>query len=279
MTGTRHEYAFPHTNVDEGRRLELLEARFDPATIRRVERLELTSGSRCLEVGGGRGSITRWLCGHVGPRGHVTATDLDPGWLAELSLPNLRVLRHDVRADDFPEDSFDLIHARAVLMHLPERMATLRRMVSWLAPGGWLLVEDCDFGMWTGDLDPLWAAYPRACHEAFPNMSLGQGRALLRQICQLGLEGIGADADLDIVQPGTPLGEFYRLSAVATAQAVVAAGALTAKEIARIVSRLEEPDFLGCGFAYIGAWGRRPPSQATAACESQRSNPAEEAIA
>ena len=24
----------------------------------------------------------------------------------------------------------------------------LRRMVSWLAPGGWLLAEDCDFGMW-----------------------------------------------------------------------------------------------------------------------------------
>jgi SAM-dependent methyltransferase len=102
----------------------------------------------------------------------VTATDLETDFLAELSLPNLEVLRHDVRIDEFPERTFDLIHARTVLMHLPERMATLRRVVSWLAPGGWLLVEDADFGMWMGDADPIWAAHPRAWHEAFPNGSL-----------------------------------------------------------------------------------------------------------
>lgn len=250
-------YAFPHTAADESRRLQLLEERLDPATIGRVERLELVPGARCLEVGAGRGSIARWLCGHVGPRGQVTATDLDTDWLAELSLPNLRVLRHDLRTDDFPERSFDLIHARAVLMHLENRMATLRRMVSWLAPGGWLLVEDGDFGMWTGDADPVWAGYPRAWHEAFPHGSLGQGRVLLRQISQLGLERIGAEGELDIVQPGTPLGEFYRLSTVATAKPLVAAGALTADEAAQLIARLDQPDFLACGFAFIGAWGRR----------------------
>lgn len=250
-------YAFPHTGADESRRLHLLEERLDPATIRRIERLELVPEARCLEVGGGRGSIARWLCGHVGSRGHVTATDLDTGWLAELSLPNLRVLRHDLRTDDFPERSFDLIHARAVLMHVGERMAILRRMASWLAPSGWLLVEDGDFGMWMGDADPLWAAHPRAMQEAFPNLSLGQGRALLRQISQLGLERIGADAELDIVQPGTPLGEFYRLSMAASSKARMAAGAVTADESAQLVARFDQPDFLACGFAFIGAWGRR----------------------
>jgi hypothetical protein len=103
-------------------------------------------------------------------------------------------------------------------------------MVSWLAPGGWLLAEDCDFGLWLADFDPIWAAHPDAWLEAFPNGSLAQGRAILRQIHQLGLEDLGADAELDIVQPGTALSEFYRL---------------------------DDPDFLGCGFAFIGAWGRR----------------------
>jgi SAM-dependent methyltransferase len=160
----------------------------------------------------------------------VTATDLETDFLAELSLPNLEVLRHDVRIDEFPERTFDLIHARTVLMHLPERMATLRRMVSWLAPGGWLLVEDADFGMWMGDADPIWAAHPRAWHEAFPNGFLSQGRAILRQIHRLGLERIGADAGLDIVQSGTPLCELYRLSIAATLTPAVAAGALTAED-------------------------------------------------
>ena len=50
---------------------------------------------------------------------------------AQLALPNLTVLRHDVLTDDFPGGSFDLVHIRAVLMHIPGRMATLQRMASW----------------------------------------------------------------------------------------------------------------------------------------------------
>ncbi len=112
--------------------------------------------------------------------------------------------------------------------------------------------------MWAGDFDPLWAAHPPAWREAFPSGSLSQGRALLRQIQQLGLEDVGADAGLDIVQPGTPLAEFYRLSLARTTEPLVAAGLLTSAEAAALVARVDEPDFLACAFAYIGAWGRRP---------------------
>ena len=251
------EYAFPHAAADEDRRLELFEQRLDPLTKRRIERLGIGEGSRCLEVAGGRGSIARWLCDLVGPGGHVTTTDLETGFLARLEHPNLTVLRHDVRTDGFSERSFDLIHARALLMHIGDRMSVLRRMTSWLAPGGWLLVEEPDFGMWLADYDPIWSAHPRAWHEAFPNGSLSQGRALLRQIHQLGLQDVGADAELDIVEPGTPLAEFYRLSMATTAEPLIAAGAVTAAEAADLVARLETPGFLGCGFAFIGAWGRR----------------------
>jgi ubiquinone/menaquinone biosynthesis C-methylase UbiE len=258
MTDHVSHYAFPHAGANERRRLELFAERLDPLTVRRIGALDLAPDARCLEVGGGRGSIARWLCEYVGPAGRVTATDLDTGFLSELSLPNLDVLRHDVTIDEFPARSFDLVHVRAVLMHLPDRMAVLRRMVSWLAPGGWLLAEDCDFGIWLADFDPAWSAHPSAWHEAFPNGSLAQGRAVLRQIHQLGLEDIGADAELDIVRPGTELAEFYRLSIAAMAAPLISSGVMTAAEEARLEARLDEPDFLGCGFAFIGAWGRRP---------------------
>jgi SAM-dependent methyltransferase len=260
MTDHARHYAFPHAGTDERRRLELFAERLDPLTVRRIKALVLAPGARCLEVGGGRGSIARWLCEYVGPTGRVTATDLETGFLSELALPNLDVVRHDVTSDEFPDESFDLVHVRAVLMHLPDRMAVLRRMASWLAPGGWLLAEDCDFGLWQADFDPIWAAHPRAWHEAFPNGSLAQGRAVLRQIHQLGLEDIGADAELDIVQPGTALAEFYQLSVAAMAGPVISSGVLTDEEQARLEGRLDDPDFLGCGFAFIGAWGRRPAS-------------------
>jgi 2-polyprenyl-3-methyl-5-hydroxy-6-metoxy-1,4-benzoquinol methylase len=125
--GEAPDYAFPHSAQDESRRLQLLEERLDPLTIRRLERLGIGRGARCLEIGGGRGSIARWLADRVGPDGRVTATDLQPGLLDAIGAPNLEVLRHDVRTDTFAERSFDLVHTRAVLMHVPADAEILRR--------------------------------------------------------------------------------------------------------------------------------------------------------
>ena len=66
------DYALPHSGENESRRLELLQQRLDPLTKRRIESLGVAKGNRCLEIGGGRGSITRWLSGVVGPSGRVT---------------------------------------------------------------------------------------------------------------------------------------------------------------------------------------------------------------
>jgi SAM-dependent methyltransferase len=252
------QYAFPHSAADESRRLELFEQRLDPLTIRRIEGLGIGSGARCLEIGGGRGSITRWLSERVGREGHVTATDVEIGFLEEIDASNVDVLHHDLRSDTFPEESFDLVHTRAVLMHIRTDRELLRRIVSWVNRGGWLLLEEPDFGMWLADADPIWAMHPEAGKKAFPNMSLSRGRSLLREIHHLGLVDIGADAEVDIIVPGTPLAEFHALSLKALGPRQVAAGALTREQAAALAERPTEDDFLGCGFVHVGVWGRRP---------------------
>jgi hypothetical protein len=192
-----------------------LEQRLDPLTRRRIQHLGVGKGARCLEIGGRRGSITRWLSDVTGPAGHVIATDLRLGFLTEIDASNVEILRHDIRTDTFPPGSFDLIHTRAVLMHISPGPDLLRRMVTWPAPGGWLVLEEPDFGMWIGDADPVWATSPQTTQAAFPSMALSQGRSLLRQVHQLGLEDVGADAEIDIIQAGTDLAEFYQLSQAA----------------------------------------------------------------
>jgi hypothetical protein len=142
-------------------------------------------------------------------------------------------------------------------MHIPEDAAVLQRMRSWLAPNGWLLLEEPDFGMWLEDLDPVWSSHPEAWHHAFPNGSLSRGRSLLRQVRQLGLEDVGAGAEIDIIEPGTPLAEFYRLSMAAIGPQAVRPAHLTWKQAAALLVRTTEPDFLACGFVHIGMWGRR----------------------
>jgi ubiquinone/menaquinone biosynthesis C-methylase UbiE len=251
------DYAFPHSAASEAHRLELFQQRLDPLTIRRMERLGVGRGDVCLEVGGGRGSITRWLGEKVGPDGRVIATDLQIDFLDAIDLPNVEVLQHDIRVGDFPEQSFDLVHARAVLMHVRVDSDLLRRMASWLRPGGWLLLEEPDFGMWLGDSDTLWASHPTAWKEAFPEGSLSRGRWLLGQFPKLELDDVGSDAEVDIIEPGTPLAEFYSLSMRAIGPAAVAAGALTIEQASALVERPNEPDFLSCGFVHVGVWGRR----------------------
>lgn len=252
------DYAFPHSAADESRRLELFEQRLDPLTIRRIEGLGIGRGARCLEIGGGRGSITRWLAERVGPEGHVTATDVEIDFLSAINASNVEVLQHDVRSETFPEASFDLVHARAVLMHIRTDRELLCRIVSWLAPGGWLLLEEPDFGMWLADADPIWAMHPEAAKKVFPNLSLSRGRSLLREIHQLDLIDVGADAEADIIVPGTPLAEFQALSLKALGPRQVAAGALTLEQATALAQRPTQDDFLGCGFVHIGVWGRRP---------------------
>lgn len=259
--GEAPDYAFPHAAEEESRRLELFERRLDPLTIRRLGRLGIAPGTSCLEIGGGRGSIARWLADRVGVDGHVTATDLQLGFLKAVDAANVAVLRHDLRTETFPPRSFDLVHARAVLMHIGDDPEILRKMVSWLAPNGWLLLEEPDFGLWLADADPMWATHPEAWHRAFPSGSLSRGRSLLREIQHLDLVDIGADAEVDIIEPGTPLAEFYRLSMRAIAPPAVEAGALTAQQAQAHIDRPEQPDFLGCGFVHIGVWGRRPPDR------------------
>jgi len=251
------DYAFPHSAKDESRRLELLEQRLDPLTKRRIQRLGIGTGARCLEIGGGRGSITGWLSDVVGPAGRVIATDLQVGFLTEIGASNVEVLRHDIRTGTFPPGSFDLIHTRAVLMHISPSVDLLRRIASWLAPGGWLVLEEPDFGMWIGDADPVWAAAPETTQAAFPSLALSQGRSLLSQIHQLGLTDVGADAEIDIIQAGTDLAEFYRLSQAALAGPKVGAGVLSLEQATALIDRPGEDDFLACGFVHIGVWGRR----------------------
>jgi hypothetical protein len=61
MADVPAHYAFPHAGAGESAAWTCWPNAFDPVTKRRIGLLGLAPDVRCLEIGGGRGSIARWL--------------------------------------------------------------------------------------------------------------------------------------------------------------------------------------------------------------------------
>src|SRR5215471_18531014 len=137
------EYLLDSAAPPAGQRFSGLEATFDGATFGYLAATGVGAGWSCWEIGAGGGSVARWVAGQVAPAGSVLATDLEIKWMVAESAA-VRVERHDVTADPIPENAYDLIHARLVLVHLPERDRILAALAAALRPGGWLVVEDFD---------------------------------------------------------------------------------------------------------------------------------------
>ncbi|WP_433608241.1 class I SAM-dependent methyltransferase [Dactylosporangium sp. CA-139114] len=143
-------YSFDNDDPESVGRHSHLSDILDPFTFERLGSLGDLAGRRCLEVGAGGGSVARWLA----ERGaDVLATDLN---VRHLPLgAGFRVLRHDLVREPVPDGPWDLIHARLVLLHIPEREAVLERLAAALAPGGALVIED-----WATEFGNLCLAAP-----------------------------------------------------------------------------------------------------------------------
>jgi ubiquinone/menaquinone biosynthesis C-methylase UbiE len=138
-------YSLRNSTPGEAKRLGSLEALHDGSTARQFERLGVGAGWHCAELGAGKGSIARWLAERVGPQGSVTAIDLDTGLLDDLKgRDNVAVVEDDLTTMDFGYERFDLVHTRAVLMHLHDPDAVVRRLVPALRTGGVVLFEETD---------------------------------------------------------------------------------------------------------------------------------------
>lgn len=134
------EYVLDSGSRPDREHLDCLEAAFDPSTIAFLEPIRIQPGWRCLDLGTGNGSISRWLADTVWPHGGVVAADIDTDHI--LGHAGMRVVRCDVN-DALPGGGpYDLIYARALLMHLKRREQIFDDLVDVLAPGGWLVLGE-----------------------------------------------------------------------------------------------------------------------------------------
>lgn len=263
MARSEQGYVFDPGWERERERLAANEQFWDPFSVRILGQLDVREGMRVLDVGAGGGTIAQWFARRVGPSGSVLAVDLDPRFIATLDEPNLEARQLDLFAADFPRDSFDVVHARCLLEHLPNRVDGLQRLIGAASPGG--LVAVCDFG---GELGGPIAPTPedRLVREVFLEVVNAAGwdhtwaPTIAAHMNRLGLRGVDAES-FRRYEVGGDVGSV-RISEFAMSvvrERMVATGQVTSDQVDLHLARLRDPAVEHLSFETWYAWGRRPP--------------------
>jgi ubiquinone/menaquinone biosynthesis C-methylase UbiE len=139
----------------EHERLDRQAAGLEEATCDALKSAGVKAGWRCLDVACGTGSVTRLLGEIVGPSGKVHSVDLDEKY-GEVAIGQMNAAgpsiysfqKFDVTSGDLPDGApFDFVFTRLLLVHMTDPDTVLKRLWSWVKPGGALMVMDYDMGV------------------------------------------------------------------------------------------------------------------------------------
>ena len=259
-------YLLDNANAKAGTRMEVLARLYDPTSRRILEATGIAAGWRCLEVGGGGGSLARWMAERVGAQGHVLCTDLDTRIIERGhadAAGNFEVMRHDIARDPLPAQAFELAHARLVMIHVPQRELALQKMAQSLKPGGWLVIEDFDSASIQPDAYVNRFETPLPTSEAVRRYLTRHqdgyyGRRLHGRFRELGLVDVFAEGRMVMFDRNNGGADLMRVNFEQIGADVIAAGLITREQIDRDLATLERDDFAIPSPIMWSVGGRQP---------------------
>jgi ubiquinone/menaquinone biosynthesis C-methylase UbiE len=190
-------------DVNEYQRLRDQAELWRRATEEVLDRVGLTAGMSCLDVGAGPGAVMRLMADRVGPQGRVAGIEIDRQ-LGAQTLADLRaqggaqfdmIEANVLELDTVPGAPFDLSFCRLFLMHMQDPVAALEKMSFWTKRGGVLVTQEFDFGAIA--VEPLCPAMAEF-NRLFEGVFRGHGRNLRagRQLpAQFEAAGLGLPDD------------------------------------------------------------------------------------
>jgi len=237
-----------------------------------LDRVGLGPGQAAADLGCGPSGILDLLAGRVGPAGRVTGLEINPAnvalareFAAAHGLANVEVLRGDARATGLPSGSFDLVHARTLLINITEPAGVVAEMVRLTRPGGWVVALEPDVAVsmcypphpaWDRLLELFMGVHREDDADPFI------GRRVPALFRQAGLAGVGAEAVADIYPAGHSR-RTIRIDLVRSMRPKILERKLADERELEELDRaarehLGDPDTLVLPHLLFLVWGRKP---------------------
>ncbi|MEO8424638.1 MAG: class I SAM-dependent methyltransferase [Actinomycetota bacterium] len=143
MSEARYAYG---DSSSAGDRLDLVARLFEPTSRRFLERAAPRAPRLALDLGCGPGNTTRLIADVLWSE-RTVGLDRSGPFLARArhgASPHVEFVEHDVFVTPFPLGPADVIFARLLLAHLPDRSGVVARWTTQLAPGGVLLLDEIE---------------------------------------------------------------------------------------------------------------------------------------
>jgi SAM-dependent methyltransferase len=251
-----------------------------------LDRVGIAEGWRAVDLGCGPSGILDLLADRVGPAGRVIGVDFEPAtvalareFAAERGLANVAVIQGDARRTGFRSASFDLVHARAMLVNIPDPAAVVAEMARLARPGGWVAVLEPDVG---GSVcyppDPAWDRLAQISLRArqLDGADLFIGRRLPELLRRAGLAGIGVEAKADIYPAGHPRRTIRADLMRSMHPKILTAGIASERELDEVEQavreHLSDPQTLMLPHLLFLAWGAKPDRPDTPGERATRSS-------
>ncbi|MBV9338685.1 MAG: methyltransferase domain-containing protein [Solirubrobacterales bacterium] len=238
-----------------------------------LDRIDLAAAASVIDVGCGVLGILHLLADRVGPAGHVVGLDREPRMvetarqLARQQNLSVELIEADATATGLTDDSFDLVHARTLLLNVVNPEEILTELIRIAKPGGVIAIQEPDANAWGCDpphpaFDILRAEILSAYRRTGKDFSIG--RRIARMLRDAGPEDLQVRATAKVTAPGDYYQTFLLTLATLVRTVILDAGRVTADEFdsytETLRDHLEDRRTRTCQPLMWKAWGRKPTS-------------------